>query len=75
MWESTDEGRTWRNPRDFGDYGEMYPQLLRLADERLLCNFTVRGLKYPLGIQAIVSEDGQTWDFDREARPPRSFRA
>ena len=25
LWESADYGVTWRNPRDFGDYGEMYP--------------------------------------------------
>ena len=67
LWESADEGRTWRRLRDMGEYGEMYPQFLQLADGRILYNFTVRGLTYPLGIQAIVSYDqGETWDFDAD---------
>jgi len=64
LWESTDNGVTWRKVRDMGDYGEMYPQLLQLEDGRILYNFTVRDLKYPLGIQAIINYDeGETWDF------------
>jgi len=67
LWESTDNGATWRKVQDMGDYGEMYPQLLRLADGRILYNFTVRALKYPLGIQAIINYDeGQTWDFEHD---------
>jgi len=67
LWESADEGKTWRKLRDMGEYGEMYPQFLQLADGRILYNFTVRGLTYPLGIQAIVSYDqGRTWDFDTD---------
>ena len=67
LWESTDEGVTWRNPQNFGDYGEMYPQLLRLTAGQLLYSFTVRGMSYPIGIQAIVSYDeGETWDFEND---------
>ena len=77
LWESADNGVTWRNPRDFGTYGEMYPQMLRLTDGRLLCDFTVRGLAYPIGIQATISYDeGATWDFEHdriivESRTPK----
>jgi hypothetical protein len=48
-----------------------------LKDGRILCNFTVRGLKYPIGIQAIVNhDDGRTWDFEHdwlivESRTPK----
>jgi len=27
LWESTDEGKTWRRVRNMGGYGMMYPQL------------------------------------------------
>ena len=65
--ESTDEGRTWTNLRDFGNYGVMYPRILRLADGRLLMTFTQRSLLYPLGIQAIFSYDnGETWSWDQD---------
>ena len=70
LWESTDNGQTWRKHNtdgSFGTYGEMYPRFLTLRDGRLMLTFTVRSNTtdgYPLGVRAILSrDDGQTWDF------------
>ena len=50
-----------------GEYGEMYPQLLRLKDGRILYNFTRKSGEYPVGIQAVVNYDeGTSWDFDTD---------
>jgi hypothetical protein len=74
--ESTDGGLTWTDVRDFGDYGVMYPRVMRLHDGRLLLTFTQRAMIAPIGLQAILShDDGETWDFtsDRiiiEAKTP-----
>ena len=52
---------------DLGDYGAHYPRLLRLNDGRLLLTFTQRDLLYPIGLQAIISDDdGETWDFSSD---------
>ena len=73
LWESTDDGRTWRKQNGdgrFGYYGEMYPRFLQLQDGRLMLTFTVRSSStdgYPLGVRAIFSgDDGRTWDFERD---------
>ena len=73
LWESTDRGRTWTRHRThgtFGNYGEMYPRFLQLADRRLLLTFTVRSNStdgHPLGLRAIISDDaGRTWDFSHD---------
>jgi photosystem II stability/assembly factor-like uncharacterized protein len=69
LYASTDQGLTFRRIQDFGDYGEMYMSILRLADKRLLLTFTVRDLKPPLGVRAIVgteSKDGFEFDFSRD---------
>ena len=73
LWESTDDGRTWRKQNGdgrFGYYGEMYPRFLQLQDGRLMLTFTVRSNStdgYPLGVRAIFSgDDGRTWDFERD---------
>jgi len=55
--------------KDFGNYGEMYMSILRLADKRLLLTFTVRDLKPPLGVRAIPgveTEDGFEFDFQHD---------
>src|SRR5262249_6906640 len=36
LFASPDQGATFRRVQDFGDYGEMYMSILRLADKRLL---------------------------------------
>lgn len=69
LYESTDYGRSMRRVSDFGDYGEMYPSVLRLRDGRLLLTFTVRDIKPPLGVHAVLgveSEDGFVFDFDHD---------
>jgi len=73
LWESTDDGRTWRRHREhgnFGHYGEMYPRFLELKDGRLLLTFTVRSNStdgHALGLRAIIAGDGgRTWDFDHD---------
>src|SRR5262249_23181868 len=69
LYASTDRGATFRRERDFGDYGEMYMSILRLADKRLLLTFTVRDLKPPLGVRAIAgseTEDGFAFNFQRD---------
>lgn len=66
LFSSSDCGKTFDRVRDFGDYGEMYMSLLRLQDKRLLLTFTVRDLKPPLGVRAIVgteTDDGFEFDF------------
>ena len=66
LWESVDSGRSWRKLRDVGDYGEMYPSVLRLRDGRLLLTFTVRDLMPPLGVHAVLGRErdgGFEFDF------------
>ncbi len=69
LWESTDQGRTFRKVQDLGTYAEMYPSILRLRDGRLLFTFTVRDLNPPLGVQAVLgveTKDGVSFDFDHD---------
>lgn len=69
LFASTDRGATFERIRDFGDYGEMYMSLLRLNDHRLLLTFTVRDLKPPLGVRALVgteTDDGFEFDFSHD---------
>lgn len=66
LFSSSDGAQTFDRIRDFGDYGEMYMSLLRLQDKRLLLTFTVRDLKPPLGVRAIIgteTEGGFEFDF------------
>ena len=66
LFSSSDGAKTFDRIRDFGDYGEMYMSLLRLQDKRLLLTFTVRDLKPPLGVRAIIgteTEGGFEFDF------------
>ena len=61
-FESVDEGLTWKSRGDLGDYGQMYPRVLKLRDGRLLMTYTQRDLLYPLGLRARLShDDGETW--------------
>ena len=65
-FSSGDGGKTFDRIEDFGDYGEMYLSLLRLRDSRLLLTLTVRDLKPPLGVRAIIgqeTDDGFEFDF------------
>jgi hypothetical protein len=65
--ESTDNGQTWSEMHDHGDYGMHYPRVIRLENGRLLMTFTQRSTFYPLGVQAVLShDDGETWDFNSD---------
>lgn len=69
LYASTDAGAKFRRVADFGDYGEMYMSILRLQDRRLLLTFTVRDLRPPLGVRALVgseTEDGVRFDFAKD---------
>ncbi len=57
--ESTDGGKTWREPHSIGVWG-LPSHLLRLRDNRLLMTYGHR--RAPFGNQARLSEDhGRTW--------------
>ncbi len=65
--QSTDGGQTWSDLEDNGDYGMHYPRVIRLKDSRLLMTFTQRSTFYPIGLQAVLSDDdGKTWDFNND---------
>lgn len=69
LFASSDQGKTFERVQDIGDYGEMYMSLLRLQDKRLLLTFTVRDLKPPLGVRALIgeeTEDGFHFDFAQD---------
>ena len=67
VFRSRNGGKTWTLEPELGsDYAEHYQAVLRLADKRLLFTFTVRGLRPPLGLQAVLGTekpDGFTFDF------------
>lgn len=69
LYETSDEGRTFRPVRTFGVIGQMYPSVLKLNDGRLLLTFTVRAVHEPLGVRAIVGEeldDDMRFDFEHD---------
>ena len=69
VYTSTDAGKTWGNRQDLGYYGEMYPAILRLHSGRLLLTFTVRALRPPLGVRAVLGQedaDGLHFDFEHD---------
>ncbi|MDA0591235.1 MAG: hypothetical protein O3C17_24910, partial [Planctomycetota bacterium] len=69
LFSSADGAKTFDRIRDLGDYGEMYMSLLLLQDKRLLLTFTVRDLKPPLGVRAIIgteTDDGFEFDFSHD---------
>lgn len=68
LCESTDNGRTWSNLQDFGDYGIMYIRVIRLRDGRLLMTYTRRSLLFPpSGLGAAFSyDDGETWELESD---------
>jgi hypothetical protein len=62
---SEDGGRSWTLPTLTEIWGRP-PHLLPLADGRLLCTFGHQ--RAPLGVQAVVSDDGgETWDVGHAA--------
>src|SRR5207244_1123920 len=67
---SRDGGKTWRLQPEMGNnYGEHYQALLRLQDGRMLLTFTVRALRPPLGVQAVLGvekDNGFVLDFKQD---------
>jgi len=57
VYQTTDLGRTLTPVSTLGGIGNMYPSILRLADGRLLLTFTVRTVRQPLGIRAVLGEE------------------
>jgi len=69
VYTPTDAGQTWGNRQDLGYYGEMYPSILCLHSGRLLLTFTVRALRPPLGVRAVLGAedaDGLHFDFEHD---------
>lgn len=69
LYESTDRGQTFRRLKHFSEYGEIYPSIIRLQDGRLLMTFTVRSMKPPLGVHAVLGREtagGIEFDFERD---------
>lgn len=66
VYQSADEAQTMERVDDLGDYGEMYPSVLRLQDGRLLLTFTQRAFQPHLGVRAVLgreTEEGFEFDF------------
>jgi hypothetical protein len=69
VFKSSDTGATWSFVENLGSYGEMYPHVLRLNDQRLLLTFTVRALNPPLGVQAVLGSEEENrfvFNFDED---------
>lgn len=69
LYESADQGKTFRRLKHFTGYGEIYPSIIRLQNGRLLMTFTVRSMKPPLGVHAVLGRetaDGIEFDFDKD---------
>ena len=70
LFRSRDGGANWSLDPEMGNYyGEHYQALLRLKDGRLLFTFTVRALRPPLGVHAVlgtVLPDGFKVNFDHD---------
>lgn len=65
VYATEDEGRTLVPVAPVGGVGEMYPSILKLLDGRLLLTFTVRSLRRPLGLRAVLGEEtGDGFHFD-----------
>jgi hypothetical protein len=57
IYSSKDGGITYTYSSDLGNYGEMYPNILKLQTGALLLTFTVRSITDPLGLRAVMGEE------------------
>jgi hypothetical protein len=65
LYESEDQGMTFRRVAHFTEYGEIYPAVIRLQDGRLLMTFTVRSMNPPLGVHAVLGQEtAESFAFD-----------
>jgi sialidase-1 len=71
---SDDKGKTWKPAKRSPMIGHP-PDLLQLADGRILCTYGVRPVHAePGGIRAAFSADGgETWQIDQEVQIRRDF--
>lgn len=68
--ESTDNGKTWTEPKQIlSNFGGAPPHLFKHSSGTLICTYGFRGdpiLTGPFGIKAMISTDnGRTWDVDK----------
>lgn len=69
VFRSEDGGANWKWGGNLGTYGEMYPHVLDLFDGHVLLTFTVRALRPPLGVQAVLGDPvpgGFRFDFQND---------
>ena len=69
LYRSKDGGKYWSFSELGGNYGEMYPAILKLHDGRLLLTFTVRDVHPQLGVRAVLGKetaDGFNFDFEHD---------
>ena len=73
LYRSKDGGDNWTMEEIGSYYGEMYPSVTQLNDDRMLFTFTQRTAvppnKPPLGVRAVLGEaihDGFKFHFDRD---------
>ena len=53
--------------RQLEPYGQMYPRVIRLTDDRLLMTYTKRAGTLPLGLRTVFSMDGgHSFDFQND---------
>jgi len=57
FFTSDDGGTIWKQGANIGDYGMMYPSVLRLGGGRVLFTFTVRHINPPLGVRAVLGSE------------------
>ncbi len=82
-YTSNDGGHKWTFVRDLGRYGQMYPSLARLGNNRLLLTFTQRAIAPQLGVRAVLgreTRDGFRFDMKHdelllETRTPSGMKS
>jgi len=68
-YTSADGGHNWTFTGDLGVYGQMYPAIARLPNDRLLLTFTQRAIAPQLGVRAVLgleTRDGFRFDMKHD---------
>jgi len=74
LCDSSDGGRSWEHLRDFGDYGLMYPRVLRLHDGRTtVVGPTQRHDMPQIGRPGVVYQDDMLKQLDGHGRVTMKF--
>ena len=82
-YTSADGGHKWTFTGDLGAYGQMYPAIARLGNNRLLLTFTQRAIAPQLGVRAVLgteTRDGFRFDMKHdelliESRTPKGLKS